>query len=314
MNRLKYSLLVAAAYGLAAALLPAYATAQSHSENGSTAVDAERLRIGGGDVLSIQVFNTPELSEQVRVGESGAILLPVGGAVQVRGLTARDAASAVEAQLKSQGIMLDPRVTITITEFATEGITVAGEVKSPGIYTLMGNHTLYDLLSAAGGPTATEGPSITITHKGDEQHAEVLQVHSAQFSDTAAHTHVYPGDTVFVAKAGMVYVVGDVIRSGAFIMQDGQHTTVLTSLALAGGVNATAAMKKAEIVRESPQGVLVVKVNLKDVFKHKSPDLALNSGDILVVPGSGVKEFASKALPGMSMGVTNAVADALILQ
>lgn len=301
---------------MALLLIPArLSSAQtSSSKPAGSSFSSDRLLIGSGDVLSVQVFDTPELSGQMRVADDGTISLPAGGAVKVAGLTTVQAAAAVQLELKSQEIMLDPHVTITIAEFATQGITVAGEVKSPGIYTLLGAHNLYDILSAAGGPTPYEGPTITITHKNDPEHPVVLDVHSVSFSDTLSHTRVYPGDTVFVSRAGLIYVLGAVGHSGAFVMQDGEKMTILTTLALAQGPSATAALSKAEIIRHNPQGIVEIQFDLKKVMKHKSPDLALSSGDILVIPGSGLKDFTMKTLPGMTTGAANAASYSLIYQ
>jgi hypothetical protein len=92
------------------------------------------------------------------------------------------------------------------------------------------------------------------------------------------------------------------------------EVTVLTSLALAGGPLGTAAMSKAKIVRESSQGIMVISLNLKDIMNQQTPDMVMKAGDVLVVPGSGLKDFTTKTIPGLSMGLTNVVTSALILQ
>jgi protein involved in polysaccharide export with SLBB domain len=163
-------------------------------------------------------------------------------------------------------------------------------------------------------PRALEGHIITITHKGDAEHPEVLHVHSVISSGQMNQTPVYPGDNVFVSEAGAVFVVGAVGHSGAYVAQNEQKVTVLTSLALAGGPLGTAAMSKAKIVRESSQGIMVISLNLKNIMNQKTPDMVMKAGDVLVVPGSGLKDFTTKTIPGLSMGLTNVVTSALILQ
>ena len=115
------------------------------------------LRINSGDLLDIGVFDTPELSEKLRVDEFGQITLPVAGVMKVAGMTAEEAADAIEAKLRSTDVMKAPHVTVFISEFATQGVTVTGEVKSPGIYPLLGSHGLVDMLTAAGGTTQSAG-------------------------------------------------------------------------------------------------------------------------------------------------------------
>ena len=82
---------------------------------------------------------------KLRVNEAGEITVPVAGAVRVTGMTSEEAAAAVEEKLRSADILKDPHVSVFISEYATQGVTVAGEVKTPGIYPLLGSHELLDL-------------------------------------------------------------------------------------------------------------------------------------------------------------------------
>ena len=114
---------------------------------------ATPLTIDSGDVINVQIFNTPELSANHRVGSDGEITLPGAGAVKVAGFTPLQAGSAIEKLLRDTQIMLDPHVTVTVTEYTTEGITVLGEVRNPGTYPLLGTQSLNSALAAAGGVT-----------------------------------------------------------------------------------------------------------------------------------------------------------------
>ena len=115
---------------------------------------AHALQISSGDLLELGVFDTPELSGRLRVNESGEITVPVAGTVRVSGMTSDQAAAAVEQKLRSADILKEPHASILIVEYATQGVTVTGEVRTPGIYPLLGSHGLVDLLSAAGGVSA----------------------------------------------------------------------------------------------------------------------------------------------------------------
>ena len=275
----------------------------------------QNIPIGAGDLLDIEVFNTPELSARLRVDQQGQITLPLGGNVTVRGLKVAAAAKAIEDALINQQIMLQPTVMVSIMEYATKGVTVLGEVQSPGMYTLLGPHSLYDALAIAGGPTASEGPTITITHADDSEHPIVVKVTSPNYSAEVKSTTVLPGDTVVVSRAEMVYIVGDVGRSGAFFIPTGQKMTVMTLLSLAQGANRTAKVSRSAVVRELQDGsVQRINFDLSKVMASKEQDLVLHAGDVLVVPRSEVKNLVYSALPGVATGVAVAVTNALANQ
>jgi polysaccharide export outer membrane protein len=257
------------------------------------------MPVSNGDLLDIKVFNTPELSGTARVNEKGEILLPVTGTVTVAGQTPDQIAVTIQKAIHDRQIMEDPRVTVLVTEYSTQMVTVTGEVKNPGVYSLVGRHDLYYVLSAAGGPTANQGSSITITRKRDPNHPETVGINSPNYSLIEQQTIIYPGDTVMVSRAGMFYVVGDVAKSGAFYIQNGEPVSILNALALAGSTNFTAA-SKLSLIRKTGSRVEVIPFNVKEIATAKTTDLALQNGDILFVPGSAWKRISQAAIPGLA--------------
>jgi len=307
--------------GLIIILAPQMISAQAQQgtpnpTSGSTSTqssNAPAFPVSSGDLLDIRVFNTPELSAQTRVNEQGAIQLPIGGALSVDGLTADQIAVAIEHRLIERDIMHNPHVGVSVVEYATQGITVLGEVKSPGIYSLFGRHTLYDVLAAAGGPTQNQGPTITITHKNDPSHPENIEVHSPNYSAIQNAKVLLPGDTVMLSRADVFYVVGDVGKSGAFYFQNGQPLTVMNALSLAGSPNWSASIKHASIVRKNATSTELISLNIPDIFKAKQADVELRAGDILFVPGSLFKRVSVSAIPGLATGLaTTSVSSALL--
>jgi len=268
--------------------------------------------IGPGDLIDVKVFETPELSSQLRVDEHGEITLPAGGVLRVTGTTARQIAEAIENVLRSDSIMLNPHVLVFLVQSATEGITILGEVKAPGIYSLLGRHSLYDALAAAGGPTQNQGAEITIVHKGDSNHPEVVQVHSPDYAATQDVVQIYPGDTVLVSKASIIYLMGDITRAGAYYIQTGGPINVLNSIAMAGGLLRTASTKSAMIIRKSNGRTDLLAVNLNDILKLKQPDIVLEAGDILYIPSSEWKRFLQSFGPSAAQAVANAAAISVI--
>jgi polysaccharide biosynthesis/export protein len=260
------------------------ATAQTVS---ASAVHA--LQISAGDLLQLDVFDTPELSAKLRVDEHGGVTLPVVGTLPVQGLTAEQAGQAIEACFRDKDVLKDPHVTVTVLEFSTQGVTILGEVKSPGTYPLLGAHGLLDLISAAGGETPSAGKDVAVTHRNDPDHPVIVKIESKAASTTAFNIDVLPGDIIMVSHAGIVYVVGDVGKPGGFLIETNDRLTVLQAIALAQGTNRTASLNHSKLIRKTVTGREEVPVPLKKLLANEAPDLMLADGDILFVPGSGPK-------------------------
>lgn len=114
--------------------------------------------IGGGDLLKVRVFGVNDFDEEARVSSWGKISLPLIGEVKVAGLTTEQAQAVIAQRLIDGNFMLHPQVLVFEKEYATQGVSVMGEVAKPGIYPLLGSHTVFDFLSMAGGTTEKSGP------------------------------------------------------------------------------------------------------------------------------------------------------------
>lgn len=274
------------------------------------------IPIQPGDVLSVDVFSTPELSApKVRVGEDGEIGLPMIGGINVAGLTSLEASQLIAQTLHDTGTMLKPNVTVFVTEYATAGIKVLGEVRVPGTYLLLGQHSLYDALSAAGGVTHDQGSSITISHANDPTRPEVVPITSPNYSQIERMTTVRPGDVIVVARAEAIYVVGDVGHPGEFFVDNGRQLTVLNVLALAQGLNPTAASTKASIIRPTADGkAITIKLDIKQIQRNQALNAVLQPSDVLVIPRSGLKQFLSYSIPNATSAVVGSVAAALVVR
>lgn len=255
----------------------------------SSGPSSHALQISAGDLLDVSVFDTPELSTKVRVDEHGTIALPLGGELSVSEMTAEQAGRAIEARLRQADILKDPRVSVAVLEYATQGVTVTGEVKNPGVYPLLGAHGVLDLISAAGGATPTAGKSVTVTHRADPDHPIVVKVESKPGSTAALRVDVSPGDTIMVPHAGIVYVIGDVGKPGGFLIENNDPLTVMQAIALAQGTNRTASLNNAKLIRKAETGRQEFPVPLKKILADKVADLVLVDGDILFIPSSAAK-------------------------
>ncbi len=250
---------------------------------------AHPVQISAGDLIDLIVFDTPELSGKLRVDDKGRISLPVAGELPVSGMTAAQASRAIESKFLANDILKDPHVSISIAEYATQGVTILGEVKNPGIYPLLGVRNVLDLISAAGGFTATAGKQVTLTHRNHAQSPLVVSLEPKSGNAAAFNLDVNPGDTITVERVGLVYVLGDVAKPGGFVIEGKSRLTVLQALALAQGTNSTAALNGARLLRNTDDGREEISVPLKRMMANKASDPVVFDGDILVVPSSAAK-------------------------
>ena len=144
----------------------AWAQAATDGSHSATVTDQSAITIGPGDLFDLTVFDVPELILKVRVDSSGGVSLPLLGDLKLAGMTVRDSQRLIARELVARQLVKDPQVSLFIEEFATQGITVYGEVNTPGVYPLMGPHRLYDAISMAGGLTMKAGRTVTISACG----------------------------------------------------------------------------------------------------------------------------------------------------
>jgi len=251
--------------------------------------------IGSGDLLEVSVYGAPEFTKQVRVADTGQISLPLLGDVPVAGLTLRQGELAIQQRLSQGGFFADPQVSIFEKEYATQGISVLGEVQKPGIYPLLGSRRLWDAISAAGGVTPKASNMITVTHRGKLEETRTVVLAPNKTFPPESNIDVYPGDTIVVSKAGIIYVVGDVKLPGGFVLDNAQMT-VLQAVALAQGTNITAKLDNTILIRRSNGEPEQIPVTLTKIMAAKSPDINLQADDIVFVPRSAGKAAARRTL------------------
>jgi polysaccharide export outer membrane protein len=271
-----------------------------------TRTSQQELRIGGGDLLQVTVFGASEYNYEVRVSDDGNINLPFLGRVPVGGKTPRDAANYVGAQLSQRGYFNNPQVGLFVKEYATQGVSVLGEVQKPGIYPLVGARTLFDMLSAAQGTTQTAGDRVSVIHRDQPQHPEIVKLTYDGEISPQGNIRVLPGDTIMVQKAGMVYVVGDVQKPSGIVMVN-PNLTVLKAIALAQGTNPNASLDKARLVRKTSDGQVEIPLHLKQMLAAKIPDMRVEPEDVIFVPNSALKTGVKRGLEAAVATITGVI-------
>jgi len=253
--------------------------------------------IGPGDLLEISEYRTPEFHSAVRVAAAGTVTLPMVGEVRVEGLDEQAAAHAIEKALVAKGMLLHPLVSVVVTTSAGQDISMLGEVVRPGIYPYAMHHRLLDAISQASGVAPGAGRLVNIIHRdGPIAPQRVALDPDGTDPGTEHNPELMPGDTVEVSRAGLVYVVGDVIRPGGFPVDPVQGLTVVQALTLAWGPTQNAAATKALLIREQKGGRTLTTLNLKRMLRGQDPDQAIRDRDILFVPDSMAKNLINRTL------------------
>jgi polysaccharide biosynthesis/export protein len=253
--------------------------------------------ISAGDFLEISESHTPEFHSSVHVSPAGTVTLPLIDEVQLGGLDERSAAHAIEAALVAKGMLLHPQVTVLVTVYAGQDVSVLGEVSHPGVYPYTLHHRLLDLISAASGLSPTAGRLVNIFHRNDPKtpHSVVLDP-GATDSGSDHNPELIPGDTVQVSRAGLVYVVGDVIRPGGFPVDPAQGLTIVQALSMAWGPSLNAATGRALLIREQKGGRTMTTLNIKRMLHGQEPDQPVYDRDILYVPDSMAKNLMNRSI------------------
>jgi len=163
------------------------------------------------------------------------------------------------------------------------------------------------VLTLAGGLTDLADRKILIERQGTGERVLYFVSNQAGVAmDTAVK--VNPGDTILVAKAGIVYVLGDVGRPGGYTMTNNEaQISVLELVARAGGTNHSAVPSHAKLIRKSGGGYIEMPLPLSAMQKGNRADLPLRADDIVYVPFSYIRNFGMQAA-----GIAGAVGSAAV--
>jgi polysaccharide export outer membrane protein len=259
----------------------------------STSVTGARVALGPGDLLEITVFDTPELAQRTRVSNEGKITMPLLGEINARGLSPNELEATIRSKLIEGQFVKDPQVSVFVVEYAGQTAFITGEVNKPGGYALLRSHRLRDLISVAGGLTPRAGNSVTIARDGNPQpiHVDLNSQDEAQ-----NNPEVMPGDNITVPQTGIVYVLGDVERPGGFVLDRRSSLSVIQALALAEGTKSSASLSKARLIRTNQEQREEIPLDLRKILKSQRPDVFLQAGDIVFVPGSLTRGMGRRAI------------------
>jgi len=248
----------------------------------------------------------------VRIDPNGYVDIPLAGRFRANGLTLDQFKAELASRLAKY--VNNPRISVNMTDDRSRSVSMIGEVVTPGVHQLQGPAHLIDVLSLAGGTRADAGPRVIVTREqkwgkiplpdATVDPSTGSSVASVSLDDLQASKNpadnilIYPNDIVSIPKAEIVYVMGNVHKSGGFQLSSHPTISLLQAIALAEYMDNNAKPEKAMILRQ-PQGgdgtPKEIPVNISLILANKAPDIALQGNDILYVPNSAMKTVSRRA-------------------
>jgi polysaccharide export outer membrane protein len=301
------------------------ALAVAFSSASAPASEAPIIRtLGPHDEITVRVAGSDEVSNTpVRIGPDGYINIPFAGRFLAAGSTVEELEIKIAAGLARY--VREPRVSVSIDRVQSRPVTVLGAVHSPGVLQLDAQKTLLEVLSLAGGIRDDSGYQIKIVRRqeigpldlpgaapdetGRFQVAEVALDALMEAEHPEYNILVQPHDVITVPRARMVFVIGEVTRSGGFALSERESVSVLQALALAGGLGHSPALKRVKILRpiDDAPGKQEIALDLKSIMAGTAADVELQQDDILFVPKSGANaaaKAAARAAVSIGSGIT----------
>jgi polysaccharide export outer membrane protein len=265
--------------------------------------DTSEYRVGPGDILSITVYDEPDLTQTVRVTERGTMTFPLVGSVHVQDLTATQVAKRLEEAL-SPRFLINPQVFVNVTEFASKKVFIVGAIPKPMAFTLRGETTLLEVLSYTSDADPNQvfnlnhSSSLSVfrreTHasaqRGDTSNAvQAIRVDLDRLlrqGDMSRNLVLHPNDVVYIPEPDAVFIFGEVNRTGPIAVPDG-GIKLIEAINKAGGFSDFAAANRTRVLRIVDGSEQIIRVNMAEVIRGDlSQDITLKANDIVIVPES----------------------------
>lgn len=232
---------------------------------------AADYQIGPGDVLNITVFEHPDLAVKSRVGPEGKVNVPLAGAVAVANLTEREAEATIAKALRQGNFVSDPQISVLVEQYQSRMVSVLGYVNRPGRFPMDRQFTLVDAVALAAGVASTGSENVVLVTEGGKR--QEIDLRSVLAQGSGSNPVLHGGEIIYVPKAEMIYVFGEVQRPGAYPLD--HHMTVQQGLALGGSISPRGTDRGIRIRRQAADGTVS---EIDAGF-----DEPLHAGDVIVV-------------------------------
>ncbi|CAN5404732.1 hypothetical protein BH10PSE16_BH10PSE16_20130 [soil metagenome] len=215
-------------------------------------------RLGAGDSIGVQVYQSPDLSVDARVSETGVISYPLVGSVALGGLTISEAEKKIGDALRTGGFVKKPQVNIVLRQVRGSQVAVLGQVSHPGRFPLETFNTrASDMLAAAGGMTAIGDDVLIVTgQRNGKPFRKVIDIPGLFLNGKLDNDIVLSGgDTLYVNKAPVFYIYGEAQHPGPYRIERGM--TVMQALAQGGGPTARGSQNRLRLHRREAAGNVI---------------------------------------------------------
>jgi polysaccharide biosynthesis/export protein len=249
---------------------------RASAQTAASPAPVSEYRLGAGDIVRISVYQSPDLQLEARLSEAGVISFPLLGSVKLGGLAVAEAERRIADGLRNGGFVKAPQVSILVVQVRGHQASVLGQVNRPGRFPIeSAEMRLTDLLATAGGVATSGADTVTIVGERDGKPYRLEVDLPALFRGGAAVEDplVLNGDTVYVNRAPIVYIYGEVQRPGALRLERGM--TLLQALATGGGLTQRGTEKGIRVHRTGPDGKVQV--------LQPSMDDRVQEGDVVYV-------------------------------
>ncbi len=290
-------------------------------------------KVGPNDLIGVSVYDAAEFSRTIRIGADGMIRFPMmKQTIRAAGKLPAEIEAAIAQALKDEELIIDPFVTVTVAEYHSRPISVAGAVRRPLTFQAAGGVTLLDAIARAEGLSSDAGSEILLSRpqRSGESRNETVRADSEPLpgfiqriavrglidrADPELNVELTGGEEIRVPEVGKVFVVGNVRKPGSFRLADDSETTVLKVLALSEGLLPYAAKMAFIYRREGGDGAKnEIPIELKRIMDRKSPDVPLAANDVLYIPDNTGKRAAFTVLERVLLFGTTAGATAVAIR
>jgi len=215
---------------------------------------AAALVLGPGDVVKVSVYGSPDLATETRISDNGTMTFPLLGEVPVGGLTTQQAEQKIGGLLKKNGYLKIAQVNLMVTTFASQQVSVLGQVNRPGRYPVEGPRKVLDMLAIAGGvgPDGGDMVGLVRNRNGVATRETIDVVDIARKGELNRDFEVIGGDIIFVERAPRAYVMGEVQRPGPLRVE--RAMTVQQAIAASGGLTPRGTQRGLRITRRDAHG------------------------------------------------------------
>jgi polysaccharide export outer membrane protein len=266
--------------------------------------------LGTDDQVIIRAMHAEEISDKpFRIEANGYVSMPLVGRMRAASLTIEQFEADLTERLRK--FYVDPQISVSISEFLSQPVSVVGAVVSPGVHQLQGRKTMLELISMVGGLRGDAGPIIKVTRQREWGRIPLPNAHedpSGQFNvaevnvkdlieakNPAENILICPKDVITVPASAIVYVIGEVKKAGGFVLGPRPTMSVLEAVSMAEGFQPRAAPQKSRILRRlkvTDTSRTEIPVNVRGILAGKTADVQLRPDDILFIPNSMAKNAA----------------------